>query len=183
MLAPVHCRRLSALMIALGAVAALAMIMSVPESGMRLSHAALLRRAAQPDRSLLTFLIPNLAVALVIASGRVLGGIPAVLLLVKFGYDAASFVAGGMASLPPAVLAAAVLPHGVFELPGFWLCGATGLGGLVLWKHLLVDDSAPVFGTAVDVGALVAGLALIVAGAAVEHWVTGSLLMRMGGVP
>lgn len=174
-------RMASALVLLFGAVVAILALGATPQRRVSISLPALIQRASAEDHTLLTFLLPNLGVGVIMASGRFLAGIPTVVALLKFGFDLGSFVVIGARSVPVSVLLAALLPHGVLETTGFWLCGAVGMMGVTMWRHLLVDDSHDPFPADPALSPLLAGLSCIALGAAVEHWATPQILRLTAG--
>jgi len=83
-------------------------------------------------------------------------------------------------------LAAAVLPHGVIELPALWIVSAIGIRtGVRTVRYLLGDDGAAISRTEALEAAwlvVVAALGLVVA-AYVEVHLTPALVDAVGGVP
>lgn len=78
------------------------------------------------DRGFAYFFVRNGVVALLMAGGSVLGGLPTAGLL---GYN--GFLLGGVTADAAGTYGLGrtlllLLPHGVFELPAFWLAGAIG---------------------------------------------------------
>lgn len=79
-----------------------------------------------PDQGVGYFLARNGLVALLMAAGWLFGGLPTVFLLGYNGFLLGGVAADAAGTYGVARTAALLLPHGVFEVPAFWLAGAIG---------------------------------------------------------
>lgn len=121
-----------------------------------------------------TLLANNLAVTLFLLSGAFLFGMTTLAGLFMNGF------VGGLALLSmegttPATMLLLVLPHAVFELPGYWLAGAAGLKIPHMLVQYLLNQSDRVVDPDGVTDAIIlaaASIVLVVVGAIVESQVT-----------
>jgi stage II sporulation protein M len=83
----------------------------------------------------------NLAIGALAVAGRRCWGATAIIVLLVNGYALAGSVIRALArGLPPEFVAAALVPHGLLELPALWIAGAAGLSGLPWLRVRLVPE-------------------------------------------
>lgn len=127
-----------------------------------------------PDVGSWYFLSHNGLVALKMASGFLLGGLPTVFILGYNGFVLGGTVVDAAARLGPLVTVGLLVPHGIFELPAIWLSGAIGLRWThVLWCVASGSNHRPVpLHVRETLTALVLALVLLAVAAVVEAEVT-----------
>lgn len=130
-----------------------------------------------------SILASNLSVALSLVSGSLLLGVPTVVTLLYNGYVLGALATNAVAEGELAVMLALLAPHGVLELPAFWILGSCGLRiPIELIRHLRGERETVLTRTEIaELCRLIAvALGLIVAAAAVECTVTLALAERIG---
>lgn len=134
---------------------------------------------AQAGAGFTEILTANLGVGALLVSGVVTFGAAPLVLLFSNGIFHFYYV--GLAPVDPFETAVLLVPHGVFELPGFWIAAAVGFrvpSNLVDYLRGTRDTIAKRT-ELVEMGALCAlAVVLIVVGAAVEATVTTALADR-----
>lgn len=128
-------------------------------------------------------LATNLAVVTISLAGLITAGLASVIQLALAGYLLGLLVAtAAAAGAPPALLARALLPHGLLEITGLWLAGAAGLTGARLMGWAL--RPRPVRSLAVGYGHLareVAAAGLLTVAAGLVEWFITPLFLPGGG--
>lgn len=126
----------------------------------------------------------NLLAAAVTLAGAVTFGLLSALSMFVNGVLVGSLVAVSAGETSLLLLAALLLPHGVIELPAFWLAGAVGLRvAHRLVRYLRGTDERPLTRTeGVEIGLLLVALVLLIAVAAwIEVHVTPWVAERVAG--
>jgi len=147
-------------------------------------------RALVPDESVLpefsatAIARNNLRVLALLAGGLVTLGLVATLVLTVNGLVVGAVVALAVRESSWPVILAALLPHGVLELPAFWLAAAATFRFAVrVGRWALGYDDRPVTRVeAYELAVLFAGLALVIVVAAwIEVHVTPVVIRRVAG--
>jgi len=85
--------------------------------------------------------VRNLAIGAIAAAGRRSWGATAIIVLLVNGYALAGSVVRALGrGLPPEFVAAALVPHGLLEMPALWIAGAAGLSGVPWLRAQLVPE-------------------------------------------